>query len=165
MKQKHKAFTLIELMAVMAIIGLLSSVVLVTLRSAREKAKIAEAKLIVNELHKIILINYQESNGTSPSPSNTAIGTECSYWGPGTVVGFVNNSGNRYTSWLGPFLSRVPKDPWGNCYAIDGPVNESCPEDHCGSKICSAGPNGNFQSWNGTPESRDDDICKCMGCP
>ena len=169
MKQKdksfNKSFTLIELLVVIAIIGLLSSIILVALGSARDKARTAKAKSMVNELHKIILINYQESDGTSPSPSNTDIGTGCSYWGPGTVVGFINNSGNRYANWLGPFLPEVPKDPWGNCYAIDGPVNESCPGDFCGSKICSAGPNGSFQSWNGTPESRGDDICKCMGCP
>lgn len=82
------------------------------------------------------------------------------HWGSGTVVGIVNNDGNRYSGWFGPFLSEVPKDPWGNCYVMEGIIDESCSGDPNGAKICSAGPNGTFQSWNGFPVSRGDDICK-----
>lgn len=163
--KNKKGFTLIELLVVISIIGVLSSIVMVSLNDTRKRAKIATAQNMVAQLHKIILINYQESGGTSPAPANTDIGTGCAYWGPGTVVGIINNDGDRYADWLGPYLSEVPKDPWGNCYSIDGVVNEGCPGDPNGSKICSAGPNGSFESWNGLPESRGDDICRSFKCP
>jgi len=164
-KSHEKGFTLIELLVVIAIVGLLSSIVLVSVNAAREKAKISSAKAMVEQLHKIILINYNESGGTSPSPGNTGIGTGCTYWGPGTVVGIVNNDGNRYANWLGPFLSEVPKDPWGNCYVMEGPFGESCPGNPNSVTICSAGPDGVFLNWNQPLENRGDDICKSFGCP
>ena len=171
-KTNLMGFTLIELLVVIAVIGLLSTIAFAALHSSREKAKIAQAQHDIDQLHKIILINYNESNGTSPTPSNTGIGTGCAYWGPGTVVGFVNNPGDYYKNWMGPFLSIVSKDPWGNCYVIDGPVNESCPGSPCGAMICSSGPNGSFGSGGGDddyPWNKDvvggDNICKCFRCP
>jgi len=52
--RKERSFTLIELLVVIAIIGLLSSVVLVSMQGTRQKAKIAKAQQEVSAIYKAI---------------------------------------------------------------------------------------------------------------
>ena len=71
MKNTQKGFTLIELLVVIAIIGMLSSVVLVSLNSAREKARnarrIADARQAVGALEL-----YFDAQSTPQYPAATS---------------------------------------------------------------------------------------------
>lgn len=91
----NKGFTLIELLIVIAIIGILASVVLVSLSSARDKAKAAKAFSVMQSVSKVAEMCLI-SGGIINSPgANVVICTDASV--PGNYpdisdTGFVWNS-------------------------------------------------------------------------
>jgi len=68
-QKKDKGFTLIELLVVIAIIGLLASIVLVSLNSARKKARNAKRSSDITQLQLAFNMAY-DNNGSFPSPGS-----------------------------------------------------------------------------------------------
>lgn len=126
----RKGFTLIELLVVIAIIGILSSVVLVSLNDARHRAKIAAAEAdLVNIRTGIIMLVHDTGKG----PNGCIYGrtADPEVWLSARqaglierpVAGTTTSASCQWTSedvsrWQGPYI-QTGVDPWGTSYRFD----------------------------------------------
>ncbi len=110
-----RAFTLIELLVVIAIIGLLSSVVLASLNTARDKAKDAQHRAVLNQVRTALQL-YYDDHGTY-LVAGTGYGS--------TGSGFFTQQGGNYPKSVaqglvdGGYLGSVPDGDY-HTYMIYG---------------------------------------------
>lgn len=106
---KQKGFTLIELLVVISIIGLLASVVLISLNNARKKARDAKRIADMHQLQTALDVYYTNNGGAYPSGDSDQIDSTGTY-----------NCGGWDTSSVDPFItalssagvmSKAPVDP------------------------------------------------------
>lgn len=125
---KKSGFTLIELMLVVIIIGVLAAMVMPRLVGRTEQARIAAANADINSSISLGLDMYEMDMGHYPDTLEELI----------TAPSGVEN-------WKGPYLKKLPKDPWGRDYKYTKPGKDGKDYD-----LCSGGPDEN---------KADDDIC------
>jgi len=103
----RKAFTLIELMLVVIIIGALAAMVLPRFVGRGEQAKVAAAKADIQSNIATALKLYELDNGIFPSTDE----------GLNALIVKPSSSQN----WNGPYLEKKPIDPWGKEYKYKSP--------------------------------------------
>ncbi|MFH0731469.1 MAG: type II secretion system major pseudopilin GspG [Candidatus Omnitrophota bacterium] len=102
-----RAFTLIELMLVVIIIGALVAMVMPRLTGRGEQARVAVARADINTNIATALKIYELDNGNFPS---TDEGLEALLKRPPSAQ-----------QWNGPYLEKEPLDPWGKRYEYKSP--------------------------------------------
>ncbi len=95
----RKTFSLIELMLVVIIIGVLASLVVPQLAGRAERARRVAAKADIEANIPSALDLYEMDMGEYPQKIEDLL-----------------EGGSTSESWNGPYLKRVPKDPWGEPY-------------------------------------------------
>ena len=98
---KHKGFTLIELLVVISIIGLLSTVVLVSLNSARAKARDARRLADMKQI-SLALELFFDDNGRYPGTT---------YEGVVITGEFLGDDNGPIEQALATYMATAPKDP------------------------------------------------------
>lgn len=124
MHRDPKGFTLIELLVVIAIIGILSSVVLVSLNTARAKARDANRMAALKSI-MLALELYYDKHGAYPASNVTTWGRDCGGWRgdntPNTFLKPLTDEG---------FLATYDDPVAGECkiqYRSENPAHTSSP--------------------------------------
>lgn len=101
-----KAFTLVEMMAVVVIIGILAAFIAPKFFGQVDTAKITAAKTDIKKIEQAIQL-YRMETGQMPEKIRDLVRE------PEDIRG-----------WNGPYLDRELKDPWGNKYEFSVPGND-----------------------------------------
>src|SRR5258707_13551897 len=104
----RNAFTLVELLLVLVILGILAAIVIPKFSGRTEQAKEQEAVTQISTF-KTALDAFEVDNGYYPKGRN----------GLADLIQAPRDAQN----WRGPYMQSdtVPKDPWGNDYIYENP--------------------------------------------
>jgi len=101
----QEGFTLIELLVVIAIIGLLATIVLVSLNTARIKARDARRQSDMRQISLAMEMWYDSNSSSYCLP------------GPGaTNCNWANTYATACSGAIGSFMPAIPTDPGGRTY-------------------------------------------------
>ncbi len=158
--------TLVELIVVISIIGILSSVILPRLNIARDKAQVAKAQVELGSI-KIAIDVLHDDVALYPNADIS----QCRTVGlpdPNEINLSDNNAGIlanglSWADWNGPYAPDVI-DPWGNSYFLDEDYDCLAATEGCmgltdtTSVLVSCGPNEAATGGNGSCDYDADNI-------
>ncbi|MBI5150016.1 MAG: type II secretion system major pseudopilin GspG [Candidatus Omnitrophica bacterium] len=115
--RNKSAFTLIEIMLVVIIIGILAAMVVPNMAGRGEQARVAAARADIDANLTSALDLYELDNGQYPTTEQG-------------LRALLEKPSSAPVSWNGPYLKkkRIPLDPWGREYRYVAPGTHNTEE-------------------------------------
>ena len=114
----ERGFTLVEIMIVIAIIGILAAIAIPNYISYREKGLIARAQSELKSIEKAVTALTIDT-GFWPNKEKFGEHNTAEVWNLNAAAAGITATDGSYPYWSGPYFGAVPQDPWGNNYFFD----------------------------------------------
>jgi len=124
-RQQTAGFSLVEMLIVIALIAVVGTLLIGRIGNLFGGAQEDVAKQFVENSLKAPMLKYRIDTGSYPS---TAEGIKALYEKPGSAS----------SKWKGPYIEKIPEDPWGNPYNYKYPGTQNSD----GYDLWSSGPDG-----------------------
>jgi general secretion pathway protein G len=121
-RRRRAAFTLVELLLVMVILATLAAIVIPKFAGRSQQAKVTAAQSQISSM-ELALDAFEVDNGYYPKSG---------------ALGDLAEAPAGASNWKGPYLKKVPLDPWGNPYTYEYPGKHN----PTGYDLLSPGPDG-----------------------
>ncbi|GAB5489394.1 MAG: type II secretion system major pseudopilin GspG [Parasphingorhabdus sp.] len=109
-KRKKNGFTLVELLVVIFILGLLTTIVVINVLPSQDRAMVEKARADIATLSQALEM-YRLDNLSYPGSSD---GLQALTAPPSSLA-----NSSRYRK--GGYIKKLPEDPWGRPYQYDNP--------------------------------------------
>jgi general secretion pathway protein G len=145
-RHSRRGFTLLEILVVLAIIGLVAGLAIAKIEGIFDNAKVDAARLFVQTSVKTPLTTYKIHMGDYPSSADG-------------LAALIAPPANRSDRWAGPYIegSKVPTDPWTEPYQYEypGKHNKGGYDIWSKGKDRQSGTEDDIGNWEpGTPETK-----------
>ncbi len=184
--RRNNGFTMIEIVVVVAIVGILAGILTPMVRGYIGTAKVRKAQHDTRALGDAMLAFnkdtarfpiYQNGSATAPTDAiftvlvtsaGAAPGGGAGGWNSASADTFEDQLKNNAVSysttgkfaWRGPYIGPIGEDPWGNHYVAN--ASKLLPDANNAAWVLSAGPNETietaFSQGSGSPVVGGDDI-------
>lgn len=128
-KNKRSAFTLLEILIAIALLAAIAALLISNLDRVLGGGRTEVARIFVNETMENPLMNFRIHMGRYPTTEEG-------------LQALLTRPSEEAENWQGPYIRRLPNDPWGNPYQYRFPGERN--------------PDG-FDLWSWGPDGRDSD--------
>lgn len=106
--RSRKGFSLVEMLIVIALIAIIGTLLIGRIGNLFGGAQEDVAKQFVENSLKAPMLKYRIDNGSYPSTEQG-------------IAALLNKPSNASAKWKGPYIDKIPEDPWGRTYQYKYP--------------------------------------------